>query len=374
MAQTSENYQPLSVLIADDHHKHRRLIRLAIERCQEYQVLNVVNNGQEVVRYLNVRRPDIILLDDDMPIMNGLETLRAIRENNQKHRDQPAIKVIMLQSAFKQGASLALRAIEKGAHGFIPKPSLDEDEKKYIDTFVEAFLRKAPRPYIRKASVSTFHPMAVSQETKPEHEESKPPVIAARTRLRLILIGSSTGGPPVLRRMLPQMRKMSDTPVILVQHISEAFTKSVAENMSRYSGYQVVVPEGQTLIEPGHLYLAPGGKHLIMTRDPQRRLAVRLNNDPPVHSCKPSVDVMFSSAAKYLGDDALALILTGMGGDGADGAKLLKARGTKVLVQDRESSVVWGMPGAAVHAQAVDHILSPTGMLKYISEAVKRKS
>jgi two-component system chemotaxis response regulator CheB len=370
---TASSYEPMTVLIADDHHKHRRLIRLAVESCEDYKVLSVVNNGKEAVRYLSIRRPDIVLLDDDMPVMNGLETLRAIREDNAANRDLPPVKVVMLQSGFKAGASMALRAIEKGAHAFIPKPTFGNDES-YIATFAEAFKRKAPRPRVRKKTQITYHPRAAPHKAEPVAEENPTPKRSTQTQWRVILIGSSTGGPPVLRFLLPQIRQVSDLPVVLVQHISEPFTQSVADNIQRYSGYKVVVPSRLSFIEPGHLYLAPGGKHLVLDRDQQRRLQLRLNNDPPVHSCKPSVDVMLQSATKYLGHDALVMILTGMGGDGAEGAKAMRNRGATVLAQDRESSVVWGMPGAAVQLDAVDHILSPSGMVKYIRDATRIKT
>lgn len=178
----------------------------------------------------------------------------------------------------------------------------------------------------------------------------------------------------MLRYLLPQIRKVTDIPIVLVQHISSSFTESVARNIQDYSGYQVVVTNRSSIIEPGHLYLAPGGKHLTLARDLKRQLIVKLTDTEPVHSCKPSVDVMLLSAANLVTDDALVMILTGMGNDGAEGAKALKDRGATVLVQDRESSVVWGMPGAAVHAEAYSHILDPAGMAKFIRETLKGKA
>jgi len=338
----------IKVLVVDDSALVRKLLTAMLSRSRDIEVVGTASDpyaAREKIKKLN---PDVITLDVEMPRMDGITFL----ENLMRLRPMP---VVMVSSLTQRGADVTLRALELGAIDFVAKPRIDiagtlaDYEAELIAKVkVAAGARVLPR---------TVAPSRVADE---RHSTSAVvPILNVRSMLRttdrIIAIGASTGGTEAIREVLAEMPP--DAPAIVIsQHIPAAFSKAFAERMNRSSAMAVCEAQDGQQILPGHAYIAPGDRHLLVERDGARYLC-RLSTGPHVNRHRPSVDVMFRSVAQNVGPSALGVLLTGMGDDGARGLKEMMEAGAGTIAQDEASSVVWGMPGSAVKIGAAMHVL-----------------
>ena len=342
---------PIKVLIVDDSALVRKLLSEMLSRDREITVVGAAADpfaAREKIKQLN---PDVITLDVEMPRMDGITFL----ENLMRLRPMP---VVMVSSLTQRGADVTLRALELGAVDFVAKPKVDiaGSLSDYADELiakvkVAAVARINPRVNVPRAG-------AMQVDARRTADAVLPALVGRRilkTTDRIIAIGASTGGTEAIREILAALP--ADAPAVVVsQHIPAAFSKPFAERMNQSSAMAVCeVQDGQYIL-PGHAYIAPGDQHLLIERD-GARYRCRLSNGPHVNRHRPSVDVMFRSVAQNVGPNATGVILTGMGDDGARGLKEMLEAGAHTIAQDEASSVVWGMPGAAVRLGAAQQIM-----------------
>jgi two-component system, chemotaxis family, protein-glutamate methylesterase/glutaminase len=340
----------IRVLIVDDSALVRKLLTQMLATAGDIDVVGTAADpfaARERIKQLN---PDVITLDVEMPRMDGITFL----ENLMRLRPMP---VVMVSSLTQQGAEVTLRALELGAVDFFPKPKIDVAGTlgDYADELiakvrVAAHARINPRvnlPRVTKSAQGRHTADAVLPAAMPRR--------VLQTTERIIAVGSSTGGTEAIRQLLEALPP--DAPAIVIsQHIPVAFSKPFAERMDRCSPMAVCQAQDGQYILPGHVYIAPGDHHLLVERD-GARYRCRLSDGPHVNRHRPSVDVMFRSVAQNVGPNALGVILTGMGDDGARGLKEMLEAGATTIAQDEASSVVWGMPGAAVKISAAQSVL-----------------
>jgi two-component system chemotaxis response regulator CheB len=340
----------IKVLVIDDSALVRKLLTAMLSRSREIEVVGAASDpyaAREKIKKLN---PDVITLDVEMPRMDGITFI----ENLMRLRPMP---VVMVSSLTQRGADVTLRALELGAVDFVAKPKIDvagtlaDYEAELIAKVkVAAGARVMPR-------TAAPAPKRVTDERN--STSAVVPVLNLRTMLRttdrIIAIGASTGGTEAIREVLEAMPP--DAPAIVIsQHIPAAFSKSFADRMNRISAMSVCEAQDGQQILAGHAYIAPGDRHLLVERDGARYVC-RLSNGPHVNRHRPSVDVMFRSVAQNVGANALGVLLTGMGDDGARGLKEMLETGASTIAQDEATSVVWGMPGSAVKLGAATHVL-----------------
>jgi len=344
----------IKLLIVDDSALVRKLLSEMLSKDTEIEIVGTANDpyaAREKIKQLN---PDVITLDVEMPRMDGVTFL----ENLMRLRPMP---VVMVSSLTAKGADVTLRALELGAIDFVTKPKIDlvGSLEKYADELI-AKVKVASKARVnaraaapRPASYALLHA---------EQRRSADAVLPAgggkrflRTTDRIIAIGASTGGTEAIREVLESLPP--DAPAVVIsQHIPAAFSKPFAERMNRCSPMSVCEAADGQYILPGHVYIAPGDQHLLIERD-GARYRCRLSNGPHVNRHRPSVDVMFRSVAQNVGPNAVGVILTGMGDDGARGLREMLEAGASTIAQDEATSVVWGMPGTAVRLGSAMHVL-----------------
>jgi two-component system chemotaxis response regulator CheB len=348
----------IRVLIVDDSSLVRQMLTEILKESPDIQVVGVASDpliARERIKALN---PDVLTLDVEMPRMDGLTFL----SNLMRLRPMP---VIMVSSLTESGAETTLRALELGAVDFVSKPKADvagtlRDFSEEICSKVRAAAQARVRA--RSESAPLLTPKLSADAVLP----SSAGLRNFRTTERIIAIGASTGGTEAIREVLQTLPPDSPA-VVIAQHIPAAFSGAFTHRMDTISAMSVCEPKDGQLIVPGHVYIAPGDRHLMVERDGARYLC-RLSAGPPVNRHRPSVDVLFRSVAQKVGPNAVAAILTGMGDDGARGLRELLDAGAATVAQDEASSVVWGMPGAAVKHGGVREILP----LDRIAEALLR--
>jgi len=316
--------------------------------------------AREKIKSLN---PDVLTLDVEMPKMDGITFLT----NLMRLRPMP---VVMVSSLTERHADVTLRALELGAIDYVSKPKVDiaHGLKEYTEEITDK-IRAASRAHVFPVFERRNEPTVRTVEKALSVDailDAKAPPRRFRTTDRIIAIGASTGGTEAIRELLAVLP--ADTPgIVITQHIPETFSKPFAERMNRASAMSVTQAEDGQQIIPGHVYIAPGNQHLLVERSGAQYIA-RLNDGPAVNRHRPSVDVMFRSLAQNAGPNAIGVILTGMGHDGAVGMLEMHDAGARTIAQDEASSVVWGMPGSAVEKGAVDKILA----LSKIADAILR--
>ena len=331
------------VLVVDDSAVVRQVLTELLAADPEIEVVGTAADpylAREKIKRLN---PDVITLDVEMPRMDGL----AFLENLMRLRPMP---VVMVSSLTERGADVTLQALALGAVDFVTKPRLGvaqglEEYASQIAAKVKGAAKARVQALVRPA-----------QRLEPESPRPAAPMAARfRTTDRLIAIGASAGGTEAIRAVLEQMPP--DAPaIVLTQHIPGGFSRAFVERLDRHSPMLVREASDGELVLPGHAYLPPGDRHLRVIRD-GARWRCRIDGGPPVNRHRPAVDVLFRSVAQNAGPNAVGAILTGMGDDGARGLLEMREAGAPTLVQDEATSVVWGMPGAAVKLGAAEEIL-----------------
>jgi len=333
------------VLVVDDAVVFRRMVAEELSADPAIEVVGTAANGRIALAKLTQVNPDLVILDVEMPELDGLATLREIRKSH------PKLPVIMFSALTERGAEATLDALALGATDYFAKPtgaggldaSLKVIREELIPEIKALCRREAPKP-IPAASPPTPHP------------------IGQRTGLvEVVAIGASTGGPNALADIFAALPADFPVPIVIVQHMLPMFTRLLAERLSARS--TVVVEEGRTggLLRPGHAWLAPGDFHMAVVRD-GNRLRVLLSQGATENSCRPAADVLFRSVAQAFGPNVLAVVLTGMGQDGLRGCEAVREAGGQVIVQDEPTSVVWGMPGFVARAGLAERVL-PLGLV-----------
>ncbi len=330
---------PIRVLIVDDSATIRNVLSATLGADPDLKVVGAAINGQVALASIAASPPDLVLLDVEMPVLDGISTLREIRR---LHRKLP---VLMFSSLTERGSRATLDALLAGANDYVAKPTAQTPEEvaaRIRDDVIVKIKQLVPRggPAVRSAPVVV----------------ARPPVPARREPIQGIVIAVSTGGPTALAEVLPAFAPSVRVPVLIVQHMPAFFTAQLAERLSKLCNASVREAQAGQEIRLGDILLAPGGRHLEIVGDAGTP-RVRLTDDPPENSCRPAADVLFRSAARLWGAGTLAIVLTGMGRDGLQGSRQVVEAGGTVIAQDEFTSVVWGMPGEIVRAGMADAIL-----------------
>ncbi len=353
----------LRVLIVDDTALYRKILTDAAAQVPGLEVAAAVASGPIALTRLATDPVDLVLLDVFMPEMNGPEVLERIR------RDYPRIAVVMISGATGADAAITINALAAGALDFIPKPQTASfaDGMSRLRSQLAHVVRLVQIRRIgstpSSSAPSSSIPAPSSKLPAPNSPLPAPRSAAPRSarpplNLDVLLIGVSTGGPKTLQELLPRLPADFRLPIVLVQHMPPLFTRTLAEQLDKVCALRVKEAADGDLVRPGHILIAPGGRHLEIFRQPDGALTTRLTDAPPVNSCRPAVDVLFQSAARCGLRGALSLILTGMGEDGANGVAALKAAlPTWSIAQDEATCVIYGMPAAVVRRDLADEIL-----------------
>lgn len=339
--------EKVRVLVVDDSVVVRRVITEELSAQADLEVAATASNGRAALEKLAVLNPDLVILDIEMPEMDGLTALTHLR------RSHPHTPVIMFSSHTELGAAATLEALSRGATDFFAKPAgpggLEAARKVIRTELVPAIRELGRRP---KKPVARAEPPRVPPAPRP-------PLPAAR--IDVVAIGTSTGGPNALADLFAALPADFPVPILVVQHMPPTFTQLLAERLSRNSRILTVEAKADLWLEPGRAWVAPGDYHLSVERD-GTRVRTRLSQDPPENACRPAVDPLLRSVASCYGRHCLAVVLTGMGQDGLCGCEVVRTAGGQILAQDEATSVVWGMPGAVVKAGLADAVL-PLGQI-----------
>jgi len=343
--------QKIRVLIVDDSKLIRDVLTAILNEQPDIEVVGAAADAFQARDLIKELNPDVITLDVEMPKMNGLEFLDKLM------RAKPT-PVVMISTATERGSEVTFRALELGAVDFVTKPKLAEQTPDdYGDVIAEKV--RAAKTARLKTPRRTGDDFAAEATIPPVMKRPVPKGV--KTADRLIAVGASTGGTEAIREFLLEMPV--DCPgIVIVQHMPENFTRMFAERLNGLCQINVKEAEHNDPILPGHAYVAPGGKHLWVKRD-DGQLLCKLSTEPPMNLHRPSVDFLFRSCAKWIGADAVGVIMTGMGRDGAEGMKLMKEKGAWNIAQDEATSVIFGMPREAIESDAV-HEVAPLGKLR----------
>lgn len=348
----------IRVLVVDDSAAIRRIVSDAVSQDPDLELAGTAPNGKIALDQVSRQKIDIITLDVEMPELDGLQTLRAIR---QTHRTLP---IIMFSALTERGARTTIEALTAGANDYLCKTG--NDGAMNAVERVRAELIPRVKALVAKARAwQTGAPLA-SPTAAP-----RVALAAPRTgRIELVAIGVSTGGPAALGELLPRLPADLPVPVLVVQHMPALFTRMLAERLSSQSKVRVEEARSGQVPEPGQVLIAPGDFHMVMGRE-LGSPRVSLNQGPLENGCRPAVDPMFKSVAEIFGDRALGLILTGMGVDGLRGAEAIRSRGGRIWAQDESTSVVWGMAGAVTRAGLAEQVLPLTKIADALVDATR---
>ena len=365
----------VKVLVVDDSGFFRRRVSEILSSDPNIQVIGTATNGREAIDQALALKPDVITMDYEMPMMDGITAVRQIMQ-------RCPTPVLMFSSLTHEGARVTLDALDAGAVDFLPKNfedisrnpnkvkqllcekihTISRSNRRFSSTLSSPATPAAPAFGARSSSIAP----AVTPAARPATPVHSPSVAAPRRKsYRLVAIGTSTGGPVALQRVLTQLPGNFPAPIVLIQHMPAAFTKAFAERLDKLCKIRVKEAEDGDLLRPGLALLAPGGKQMMV----DGRGSVRILPGDERLNYRPCVDVTFGSAAKAFGDKVLAVVLTGMGADGREGARMLKQSGSQVWTQDEASCVIYGMPMAVVKANLSDAVYGLDEIGRNLGEA-----
>jgi len=337
----------IKVLIVDDSIFMRNMISDMMKTEHDIKIVGKAKNGEEAVRMNSELSPDVITLDVEMPVMDGITALKKIM------KEKPT-KIIMVSSLTYEGTAETLESLSNGAYDFIAKPS----------GRVSFDIKKIKESLIKKIKDSQYVNLkALREDRKPLNKVEKPKLSKfirkqrnySRTEKKVIAIGISTGGPKALQRVIPQLPIDIDAGILIVQHMPPKFTKSLADRLDILSNIRVKEAAEGDKIENGLALIAPGNYHIIIYQKGNDKY-IKLDSSPPYTGHRPSANVLFRSVAQNYGENAIGVIMTGMGSDGAEHLKTLKDTGARTIAQNEKSCVVYGMPRVAIEMDAVDYI------------------
>jgi two-component system chemotaxis response regulator CheB len=367
-------------LVVDDSASFGSVIRRALEAIAGVEVIGRCVNGREALQRIQAEAPDLVTLDIEMPEMNGLDVLRAIRRQSLK------TTVIVLSAAGTRARELTIQALELGALDFVTKPdgesaaeNLAALHTRLAPLLVAAGYRKEVQILLRGETPVHRGPAAdkpVAPAFRPAPDAAGNAALrrnrwAGRAKPAMVLIGASTGGTEALAHVIPQLPAELNLPVLIVQHMPPLFTQALANSLNARSALEVREAQDGETATAGHVYIAPGGSHLKVTAGPGKEIGMRITTDPPENNCRPAVDYLFRSAALAFPGRAVVVILTGMGRDGTLGLRLLKAGGCLSIAQNEATCAVFGMPKEAIHAGVVDVVAPLDSIAAEIVKAVR---
>ena len=354
--QAIQNGDRIRILVVDDSVVVRSLILRALEFDPSVEVVGAAAHGRIALAKIPHLNPDVVTLDVEMPQMDGLETLRNIRQL------YPGIYVIMFSSLTERGAATTLDALTLGANDYVAKPVGESGVEAAI-----AVLRSDLLPKIKQFFLSgDTLPAATPVRPAPAPPPARPPALSGpRPPRKLVAIGVSTGGPTALSVVIPMLPADFPAPVLIVQHMPPVFTRLLAERLQKLTRLRIEEAEHGALVEAGKILIAPGDFHMSVEKQGSL-FRIVLDQSTPLNSCRPSVDALFNSVVTAYGASAVGIILTGMGQDGLRGAERLKNAGGYVIAQDEASSVVWGMPGFVTRAGIADAVLPLTDVVPHL--------
>jgi two-component system chemotaxis response regulator CheB len=340
------------VMVVDDSAIVRGLIVQTLERDPALRVVARAANGEAALIELARTAVDVVVLDIEMPVMDGLTALPLILKL------QPEARVVMASTLTRRNARISLQALQAGAADYVPKPEtgglVGADEfARELTAKVKALGRRGATPAPTTPTIAaTVRPAPLSPPVRPQ----------------VVAIGGSTGAPPALMSLFEALKGELEQAVLLTQHMPPTFTAMLAEQLERAGGRPAAEARDGEPVLPGRIYVAPGGWHMTVGRSGQVPV-IRLNQEAPEHFCRPSVDPMLRSAAAVYGPGLLAVILTGMGADGAEGCRAVTEAGGRFVVQDEATSVVWGMPGAAARTGLAEAVLPLNQIAPWVRRA-----
>lgn len=345
----------VKVLIADDSAVYRTQIRMAIQELSWVEIVGTASNGVLALERLSHHKPDLLILDLEMPELDGLQTLVEMNRLDK-------CKVLVFSSLSSRGAKITMEALYLGASDFITKPSAEEAADK----------SSSPTEKIKALLVPKIKALFPTYDGAPalaaaRSQSQFPRIHWELLRPKIVLIGSSTGGPTVLERIFAEISPPVNCPIVIAQHMPPIFTTTFAERLEKVSGIQAREAVHGEALRANRIYVAPGDFHLRLGGTASEPVAL-LDQGPQINSVRPAVDALFASAAALYRDRCLALVLTGMGSDGRDGAVKVKEAGGAVLIQNEESCVVYGMPGAVASVGAYDKIVNPREIVEMLNE------
>jgi two-component system chemotaxis response regulator CheB len=362
---------PIRVLVVDDSSVIRGVVSRWIEASSETVLAGLAVNGADAVRRASLLKPDIIVLDIEMPEMDGLAALPLLLKSC------PQARIIMASTLTRRNAEISLKALSLGASDYVPKPTAmngtdaAEDFKRELFNRILGLGRRARAPGATLRATGGGVP-SPSDTSRPG---GQPGGVAGRSTYRLqkpsllpaqiLAIGSSTGGPQALTRVISSIAADVTVPVLVTQHMPPAFTSILAESLARASGLTCLEAEAGMMLERRCVYVAPGDYHMTIRG---RAGPIELSQGPAENFCRPAVDPMMRSVAAAYGPHALGVILTGMGSDGREGARAIVVAGGTIIAQDEDSSVVWGMPGAVANAGLAAAIVPLDGVAAEIKK------
>lgn len=343
----------IGVLVVEDSFLMRKIISDIINSDPELEVIDSAKNGQEAIEKILLRKPDVVTLDIELPVLDGIGVLKEIMQK------QPT-RVVMLSAYTREGTSATIKALELGAIDFIAKPSgkisLDlPDIREYIVSKIKL---------AAKVSLEKFAPSRAKVVPKEKREIKAPSLIK-----KLVIIGASTGGPKIVIEIMQGIPADLPATFLIVQHMPRGFTASLAERISWESEVKAKEAEDGDVILPGKAYVAAAEHHMVLEKS-KGRLMIKLTKDEMVNFVRPSVDVTMLSAVEAFGDGIIGVILSGMGKDGLEGARKIKENGGFIIAQDEATSIVWGMPKAVYDAGLADKVLPLSKIREAIIESI----
>ena len=376
-------------MVVDDSAVVRGLITRMLDADPDVEVVASVGNGQLAVQTLERTSVDVAILDIEMPVLDGLSALPKLLAKD------PGIKVIIASTLTLKNAEISLQALQAGAADYLPKPTAsreiggESDFKRDLLSKVKALGRARRHDPRRRSGLASGtgaptaeargqRPFAAARDRVPAARPGGPvqlrPARSAAEPVDVIAIGSSTGGPQALFAVLGAIQAAGGVkqPILITQHMPATFTTILANHISRAAGMPAHEATDREAIQAGHVYVAPGGYHMMVEANGMQRI-LRLSQDPPENFCRPSVDPMFRSVARVYGRRALAVVLTGMGSDGTKGGTMIVEAGGTIIAQDEATSVVWGMPGAIAQAGLCSAVLPLADIGPYISKVASKR-
>jgi two-component system chemotaxis response regulator CheB len=353
------------VLVVDDSTFMRKVLETIFNADEQLQVIGQAKDGREAVALAESLKPDVITMDINMPHVDGLQATAEIMTTNPR-------PIVIVSSESKEGAASTIRALELGAIEFVAKPSsgIDLDMHSVKEELLRKVRMAAKVRVVRTASrlASTIQNAGGSKATPQAPVSNRPaPTSGLDQRYPVVVIAASTGGPATFMRIAPGFTRDFPAAVILVQHMPAAFTTQYAAQLAEFTEIRVKEAEANESLQPGILYICPGGQHLRVTTTGRIQLD---GSTGRINGYLPNIDVTMESVAAYAGPMSIGAILTGMGNDGACGAKAIKSAGGLVLAQDEATSVIFGMPSEAIKAGAVDQVIGMDDVYSAIEKRV----
>ena len=342
--------KPIQVVIADDSYVIRAVLEMIIRSQPDMDVVGSVENGELALKEVEEKQPDILLLDIEMPVMDGITTLKHLFKKRNK------TKVIVLSTLTAKHAPITIHALSLGAAAYLQKPTTQGNKKSIEEIsakLLDLIRNLNASPEVEKAAIE----MVASSTRVNNDSTSQSPKAAVDSKPEIVVIGSSTGGPNALSQILADLTKPINVPIVIIQHMPLTFIPQLAKRLQDDTGVPVLVAEEGMVIEKGKIYIGPGDIHTEIKAGRGKNYELTLVDGPLEVFCKPSVNPLFRSAARLFRENVLGVILTGMGEDGLDGSRHVRKLGGKLIAQDSKTSVVWGMPKAVVSENLANQIL-----------------